>query len=172
MGGQRILVDRFYVLIYFKYMEKGPHTRINLISPEEPSMEKEKIIMKTFANVGRYTAEIRARKEAKKKARHLEWAERKRAFEELVKNEELRRDVGRALGEMYPGDIKDKKILKEGEKSMAKSIWNILWATPFIRSANKLDRRWKNAKATLTEPFSAKTLGDLFKKIGSETLKM
>lgn len=140
-------------------MEKGPP--INLIDPEDPSLENEKAVMKALAKLGSYTAEIKARKEAKKQK-----------IESFVKNAELSRDIGRMLGEMYPGDIKDKKLLTDGEKSLAKLIWTILWATPFIRSANKLDRRWENAKATLMEPFTAKTLGDLFKKIGSEAVKM
>lgn len=83
-----------------------------------------------------------------------------------------RQETAMSIGTVDPAHIENKKILDGSEKSAARAIWTMLWATPFIRSANKFDRRWEGAKKTLWEPFTKKTLGDLFKNIGKKMMEI
>lgn len=145
--------------------ESAPKTQ-KKENPDYKKMGTEELFFNTI--FGEWQA-WQKKRDAKKRVKRIKEIQQKQAWEG---REETRKSAALALGEINPARLEKKSILTVENKTLLQSIWTMLWTTPFIRSANKLDRRRESAKKTLWEPFTKKTLGDLFKNIGKEITKL
>ena len=133
--------------------------------PDYKNMGTEELVFNTVFEEWRA---LQKKRDVQKRAKRIKQIKQRREWRELG---ERRKNVALAIGEINSALLEKKAILTDENKTLLHSIWTMLWATPVIRSANKFDRRWKSAKDTVWEPFTKKSLGDLFKKIRKEAMK-
>ncbi|MBI2055979.1 MAG: hypothetical protein HYT37_01205 [Candidatus Sungbacteria bacterium] len=89
----------------------------------------------------------------------------------FVYREKLK-EAGKIIGTTPMSKEEARVLITDEEKTTLKAIGILLFSWPIAKIANQYPKQKEAAKKTLKEPFSAKTIGDIFKNFGKEATKL